>query len=278
MMSKSNHEPLTIECNYCGSVYDYRENHACPNCAAIPDKEQIDAAKAEARLSAKAEADAKLEAELKLAAAKNAVPVPHTGKLMRTLIKLIPLWIVVIFTVIWIPEILESSSNKNIVQNLQVIDEPEYAVHEIGESFVYDKIFTVTADEFFIAEGDAVNALLPEGFKLLVVHVMTATDGSEGENDYYDIVPYVTDGKVCRANVSSYALRSLPDAYAQTPFYFYASRYSNETDGYLCFVIDEDMTDLDICIEETHLQNYVRQLDCVHKIPIKLTEAAEYEK
>lgn len=161
-MSKSNHDsmPLNIECNYCGSVYDYRENHSCPNCAAIPDKKQIDAAKAEARLAAKAEADAKLEAELKLAAAKNAVPVPHTGKFMRTLIKLIPLWIVVIFTVIWIPEILESSSNKNIAQNLQVIDEPNYAVHEMGESFVYDKIFTVTADEFFIAEGDAVSALL----------------------------------------------------------------------------------------------------------------------
>lgn len=274
MMSESSHEPLTIECNYCGSVYDYKENHSCPNCAAIPDKEQINAAKNEARAAAKAEADAKLAAELKLAAAKNAVPVPHTGKFMRTLIKLIPLWIAVIFTVIWIPGILKSISNKNIVKNLQVINEPEYAVHEIGESFVYDEIFTVTADEFFIADGDAVNSLLPEGFKLLVVHVMTTTDSSKGENDYYDIVPYVTDGKVCRANVSSYALRSLPDAFAQTPFYFYSSRYDTELDGYMCFVIDEDMTDLDLCIEETHLENYVKQLDCVHKIHIKLTEAA----
>lgn len=278
MMSKNSHEPLTIECNYCGSVYDYKEHNSCPNCAAIPDKEQINAAKNEARAAAKAEADAKLAAELKLAAAKNAVPVPRTGKFMRTLIKLIPLWIVVIFTVIWIPGILKSISNKNIVQNLQVIDEPEYMVHNIGESFVYDKFFTFTADEFFIAEGDAVNALLPEGFKLLVVHVMTATDGSKEENYYYDIVPYVTDGKVCRANVSSSALRSLPDAYAQTPFYFYYSRYDTELDGYMCFVIDEDMTDLDLCIEETHLQNYVKQLDCIHKISIKLTEAAEYEK
>lgn len=264
---------INIECSYCGSVYDYKEHHSCPNCAAIPDKAQINAAKNEARAAAKAEADAKLAAELKLAAAKNAVPVPPTGKFMRTLIKLIPVWIVIIFTVIWIPEILESISNKNVVQNLQIIDEPEYVVHEIGKSFVYDKIFTVTVDEFFIAEGDAVNALLPEGFKLLVVHIMTTSDGSEGENDYYDIVTYVTDGKVCHANVSSYALRSLPDAYAQTPFYFYASRYDTERDGYMCFVIDEDMTDLDLCFEETHMQNYIKQLDCIHKIPIKLTEA-----
>ena len=265
---------INIECSYCGSVYDYKEHHSCPNCAAIPDKAQINAAKNEARAAAKAEADAKLAAELKLAAAKNAAAVPKTGKFMRKLIKLIPLWVVIIFTVIWIPDILENVTNKKVIQNLQIIDEPEYAVHEIGESFVYDKIFTVNIDEFFIAEGDAVNALLPEGFKLLVVHIMTTSDGSEKENDYYNISPYVTDGKVCRSNVSSSSLRSLPDAYAQTPFYFYSSRYDNEKDGYMCFVIDEDTTDLDLCFEETHLQSYVKQLDCVHKIPIKLTEAA----
>ena len=265
---------INIECSYCGSVYDYKEHHSCPNCAAIPDKAQINAAKNEARAAAKAEADAKLAAELKLAAAKNAAAVPKTGKFMRKLIKLIPVWIVIIFAAIFIPGILENISNKKIVQNLQVIDEPEYVIHEIGESFIYDKIFTFTADEFFIAEGDAVNALLPEGFKLLVVHAATTADGSKEENNYYDIVPYVTDGKVCRANVSSYALRSLPDAYAQTPFYFYYSRYNTELDGYMCFVINEDMTYVDLCIEETHTENYVRQLDCVHKIPIKLTEAA----
>lgn len=274
-MSKKKYDfIMAIECKYCGSGYDYRENQSCPNCGAVPDKEQINTAKKEVRLAAKELEDLMLESQLKLAAAKNAAAVPKTGKFMRTLIKLIPVWIVTIFAAIFIPGILENISNKNVVQNLQVINEPEYVVHEIGESFVYDKIFTVTADEFFIAEGEAVNALLPEGFKLLAVHVMSSTDGSKGENYYYDIVPYVTDGKVCRANVSSYALRSLPDAYAQTPFYFYASRYSDEMDGYMCFVIDEDMTDLDLCFEETHLQSNVKQLDCVHKIPIKLTEAA----
>ncbi|MDE7290309.1 MAG: hypothetical protein K2N71_12570 [Oscillospiraceae bacterium] len=276
-MSKSNHDsmPLTIECNYCGSVYDYKEHHSCPNCAAIPDKMQINAAKNEVRAAAKAEADAKLAAELKLAAAKNAAAVPPTGKFMRKLIRLIPVWAVIIFTVIWIPGIVESTSYDTVAKNLQVIDEPEFKSHEFGESFVYDGIFNVAADEFFIAEGDAVKALLPEGFKLLAVHMTMSTDGSGGTNDYYDIDPYITDGRVCRSPVSSSALRSLPDAFAQTAFYFYSSRYETERDGYLCFIIDEDMTSVDLCFEETHLQNRIRRLDYVHKITLDITEGAE---
>ncbi len=267
--------PLTIECNYCGSVYDYKEHHSCPNCAAAPDKAQINAAKNEARAAAKAEADAKLAAELKLAAAKNAAAVPKTGKFMRTLIKLIPVWVVIIFTAIWIPGIVESTSYDTVSKNLQVIDELEFKSHEIGESFVYDGIFNVAADEFFIAEGDAVNAILPEGFKLLAVHMVMSTDGSGGTNDYYDIDPYITDGKVCRSPVSSGALRSLPDAFAQTAFYFYSTKYTTERDGYLCFIIDEDMTSVDLCLEETHLQNRIRRLDYVHRITLDITEASE---
>lgn len=37
---------IMIECEYCGSTYDFNENHTCPNCAAIPDKKAIAAAKA----------------------------------------------------------------------------------------------------------------------------------------------------------------------------------------------------------------------------------------
>lgn len=276
MMSKNNHDfPLTIECNYCGSVYDYKENHSCPNCAAIPDKAQINAAKNEARLAAKAEADAKLAAELKLAAAKNAPAVQPTGKFMKKLIRLIPVWVVIIFAVIWIPGIVENNSYKTVAQNLQVIDEPNFVSHGLGESFVYDGIFNIAADEFFIAEGEAVKALLPEGFKLLAVHMVMTSDGSGGYNNYYEIDPYITDGKVCRANVSPSTLRSLPDAFAQTAFYFSSAAYETERDGYLCFIVDEGMTSVDLCFEETHLQNNVRQLDCVHKITLDITEVTE---
>lgn len=275
-MSKKKYDfVMAIECKYCGSGYDYRENQSCPNCGAVPDKEQINAAKKEVRLAAKELEDLRLESQLKLAAAKNAAAVPPTGNFMRKLIRLIPVWVVIIFTVIWMPGIVESTSYDTVAKNLQVIDEPEFKSHEIGESFVYDGIFNVAADEFFIAEGDAVKALLPEGFKLLAVHMTMSTDGSGGTNDYYDIDPYITDGRVCRSPVSSSALRSLPDAFAQTAFYFYSSRYETERDGYLCFIIDEDMTSVDLCFEETHLQNRIRRLDYVHKITLDITEAAE---
>lgn len=254
MMSKSNYDflPLTIECNYCGSVYDFNEHRACPNCAAIPDKAQINAAKAEARNAA------------------GTAPVPTTGKFMRRLIKLIPVWIVIIFTLIWIPDIVKNSAQKNVVKSLQFIDEPVYSVHEIGETFVYDKIFNVTADEFFIADSEAINALLPEGFKMLAVHINAASDGSGGTNDYYDIEPYVMYGKICSEPISSSSMRNLPDAFAQTPFYFYSSKYSTEKDGYLCFIIGDDSSVVDLCFEETHIEGGVRQLDCIHKITIDL--------
>lgn len=225
-MSKKKYDfVMAIECKYCGSGYDYRENQSCPNCGAVPDKEQINAAKKEVRLAAKELEDLRLESQLKLAAAQNAAAVPPTGKFMRKLIRLIPVWVVIIFTAIWIPGIVESTSYDTVANNLQVIDEPEFKSHEIGESFVYDGIFNVAADEFFIADGDAVKALLPEGFKLLAVHMTMSTDGSGGTNDYYDIDPYITDGRVCRSPISPSALRSLPDAFAQTAFYFYSSRY-----------------------------------------------------
>lgn len=257
---------MAIECKYCGSGYDYRENSSCPNCGAVPDKAQINAVKKEAHLAEKE------LLELQLAAAKNAASVPATGKFMRLLIKLIPVWIVIIFTVIWIPGAVKSSARKNAVKNLQIIDEPAYSVHEIGETFVYDEIFKITADEFFIADSAAVNALLPEGFKLLAVHISASSDGSGGTNDYYDIDPYIIDGKVCRAAVFASALKTLPDTFAQTPFYFYSSKYDVNKEGYLCFIVGEDTESVDLCFEETHMQSGIRQLDCVHKITVNTAE------
>lgn len=267
-MSKNNYDPLplTVECGYCGSVYDFNEHRACPNCAAVPDKAQINAIKKEARLAAKE------LLELQLAAAKNSATVPSAGKFMRLLIKLIPLWIIIIFTVIWIPDAVKSSVRKNVTENLQIIDEPVYSVHEIGETFVYDGIFKVTADEFFIADSEAVNALLPEDFKMLAVHISAESDGSGGTNDYYDIDPYIIDGEVCRAAVFASALKTLPDTFAQTPFYFYSSKYDVSKEGYLCFIVGEDTESVDLCFEETHTQGGVRQLDRIHKITVSTAE------
>lgn len=250
----SNSQPLTIECGYCNSVYDYREHKSCPNCGAVPDKKQVDAAYAKAAEAASAERSAP----------------NYTGKFMKKLIKLIPVWIVFIFIFIWIPDIKISSDEKKIVQNLQVIETPEYKEQQLGVPFIYDNFFEVTVDEFKIADSDAVKALLPEGYKLLTVHLTASSDGTGAVNDYYDISPYIAVGNVCREPVSPSSMRSLPDIFASNSFYFTSSKYETLKDGYLCFIIEENTEALELCFEETHMKDNVRQLDLIHRINIDL--------
>lgn len=255
----TDNEPLDIRCSYCDSVYDFRVHKSCPNCAAVPDKAQINAAKAEAR-----------EARLAEAAAGN---VPQTGKFMRRLIKLIPVWAFSIFALLFISGFTKASARQDIIDSLQTVDTPEYVSHEMGEEFSYGKAFILSADEAFIADSPAADALLPRGFKLLAVHINASCDGSE-KQDYYGFEPvYLSVGSVCRAPVASSALRSMPDAFAQTSFYFGSSSYEYDRDGYLCFIIEEDADAMELCFEDVHRENSVRQLDCVHKISIDLGEA-----
>lgn len=257
----SDSEPLDIKCSYCDSVYDFREHKSCPNCAAVPDKEQINAAKAEAR-----------EARLAETAAAAAASVPKTGKFMRLLIKLIPVWAFLIFALLIISGAAQASARKNIIDGLQTVDTPSYVTHEMGEKFVFGKAFTVSADEAFIADSPAAAALLPEGFKLLAVHINAACDGSE-KLGYYGFEPvYISVGEVCRAPVSGSSLRSMPDAFAQTSFYFGSADYDYDRDGYLCFIVEDGVTEVELCFEDIHTEKGVRQLDCVHKISIDLTE------
>lgn len=255
----SDSEPLDIRCNYCNSVYDFREHKSCPNCGAVPDKGQVNAAKAEIRAARLAENAA-------------VPPVPQTGKFMRRLIKLIPVWVVFIFTFIWIPDIKISSDEKKVVQNLQIIETPEFKEQQLGVPFTYDNFFEITVDEFKIAGSDAVKALLPEGYKLLTVHLMASSDGTGAVNDYYEISPYIDLGGVYREPVSPSSMRSLPDTFASNAFYFTSSKYETVKDGYLCFIIDENTEALELCFEETHMESKVRQLDCVHRIKINLGE------
>lgn len=250
--------PLTIECSYCNSVFDYREHKSCPNCGAVPDKNQVDAAYAKAAEAAKEE---------------RSTP-NYTGKFMRRLIKLIPVWVVFILTFIWVPEIKISSDEKKVVQNLQIIETPEFKEQQLGVPFTYDNFFDVTVDEFKIAGSDAVKALLPEGYRLLTIHLTASSDGTGAVNDYYEISPYIDLGGVFREPVSPSSMRSLPDTFASNAFYFTSSKYETVKDGYLCFIIDENTETLELCFEETHMKSKVRQLDLIHKIKIDLEGSA----
>lgn len=251
---------LTIECSYCGSAFDYREHRTCPSCAAVPSKKQID----EAYAKAAENTNIKINTEADVPA--------HTGKFMQKLIKLIPVWIVFIFVIIWIPEIKQASDEKKIVGSLKSIEEPEYIDHKLGENFLYDKFFNVVADEFMIADSDAANALMPSGYKLLAIHVTAVSDGTGASNDYYSIEPYIAIGNVCREPILSSALRSMPDVFAHDAFYFSSSKYDPIKDGYICFIVEENTEAIELCFEETHMENKVRQLDCIHRINIDLRE------
>lgn len=254
---------IMIECEYCGSTYDYSENHICPNCAAVPNKKQIAAAKN----AAKAEQSPY---------AMYGTPVPAaapTGGFMRTIIKLIPLWIGIIFVCIFMPEVKEGMMNSTIKENLQVVDEPRLETHGMNEEFTYDGIFKLVIDEAYIADSNTMNALLPDDKELLVVHLLcSVSDSDKIVNNYYNIQPYITDGSYCREPVDSTALNSCPDAFAQNIFRFSYFGYKKEADGYMCFIVDKDSDNFSLCLEETHTEGYVRQLDYIHQIGLAVSE------
>ena len=106
---------IMIECEYCGSLYDFNENHVCPNCAAVPNKKKVSAAKA----AAKAEAKKAPEYAVKLDYTKEK---PPSGMLMTIIVKLIPLWIFLIIGLTFVPEAVEKSMAKKAEKHLQVVD------------------------------------------------------------------------------------------------------------------------------------------------------------
>lgn len=255
---------IHIECEYCGSVYDYSENHSCPNCAGVPSKKRITAAKAEAKAEA---------AEAHIAPA----PVP-AGRVMKVLIKLIPVWIVCIFVMLFIPDIKEHMAENTIREHLQTVDTPEFREHGLNEEFLYDGIMNVSVDDAYFANSSTADALIPENMKMLVVHISASVvDGADQRNmgNYYDNEPYIAFGKTFRRPLSYTALIVFPEIYSRNMFYFSSMRYYDSREGYFCFLVDKDAEEFALCLEETHTEGYVRQLDCVHRINFSITEEAE---
>jgi len=261
---------IMIECEYCGSLYDFNENHTCPNCAAVPDKKKVSAAKA----AAKAEAKKAPEYAVKL---EYTTEKPPSGLFITILVKLIPLWIFIIIGLTFVPAAFEKSLAKKTVNHLQVIDEISYIEHSMDEEFIYDDKINLEIDDAFYADSEVVNALLPEGMKLLVVHIKGNVDedkyDSYNYNDYARVNPYITNGTICREKLGYSALNSIPEIYGTTTFSltnFYT--YSKEKDGYWCFIVDENETDLSLCIGDYTVKNYALNLEKIHKIDITIAK------
>lgn len=257
---------IMIECEYCGSTYDFNENHTCPNCAAIPDKKAIAAAKAA------------VKAEQKLASkASQSAEKPPSGIFITILVKLIPLWIILIVWLVYVPEMAEKSVAKKAVKNFQVVDEINYIEHSMEEEFLYDDKIVLEIDDAFYSESDVVNALLPEGMKLLVIHINGSIDADKYDaNDYYNyyqVIPYITNGTVCRTKLSYSALNSIPEVYGTTYFSLnHFNKYSCKNDGYWCFIVNENDDDLKLCIGDYSTNNYALNIEKVHKIDITIAK------
>lgn len=259
---------IMIECEYCGSLYDFNENNVCPNCAAIPNKKKVAAAKAAAKAESKAE---------KQQASEGSSEKPPSGMFITILVKLIPLWIFLIIGLTFVPEAVEKSMAKKAEKHLQVVDEVSYIEHSMDEEFLYDDKINLEIDDAFYADSEVVNALLPEGMKLLVIHIKGSVDESKynsyNYNDYARVNPYITNGTMCREKLSYSALNSIPEIYGTTTFSlsnFYS--YSKEKDGYWCYIVDENDTGLSLCIGDYAIKDYALNLEKVHKIDITIAK------
>ncbi|MCM1023881.1 MAG: hypothetical protein NC395_07455 [Prevotella sp.] len=254
---------INIECEYCGSVYDFSQHRTCPGCAAVPSKEQVAAAKAAAKTEQTSDGEK--------------VRVIYTSRFMNTAVKLIPVWIAVILISALIPVIVSKSIDSSIVKNYQTVDEPVCIDHALNEPFEYDGTMTLTVTEAFISDSERIAAVLPEGTELLVVHVecVSSGNGSSGFVNYYDRTPYIDGGDYCRTGVSSSSLNSFTEVYAQNIFTLSSAGYYRESDGYMCFLINEGDRRFDLCFEEITLNGYARRLDGIDRIPIDLSDGGE---
>ena len=264
---------IMIECEYCGSLFDFNENHSCPNCAAVPDKKKVAAAKA----AAKAESKKVPEYAVKL---DTVGEKPPSGMFITVIVKLIPLWIFLIIFSSLVPAMAEKSLTKKIYKNLQVIEEVSYVDHSMNEDFIYDNKMTLNVDDAFYAESEIVKALLPEGMKLLVVHIKGSLNENEFENynysDYSRVNPYITNGTICREKLSYSALNSIPEVYGTTTFNF-TNFYGSlrEKDGYWCFIVDENDTDISLCFGDYRIDDYALSLEEIHRINIVVSKEGE---
>lgn len=256
---------INIECEYCGSVYDFSKHRTCPGCAAVPSKEQVAAARAAAK------------AEMSENKGTETVRVVYTSRFMNVAVKLIPVCIVLILISALIPVIAEKSIDSSIAKNYQTVDEPVYNDFQLNEPFVYDGFMTLTVTEAFISDSERIRALLPDGTELLVVHIECSVSqtGSSSFRNYYNRTPYIDNGEYCRTYVSHSSLSSCPEVYAQNVFSLSSANYLNESDGYMCFLINEGDRQFDLCFEELSVKGYAQQLDGIDRIAIDVSDGGD---
>lgn len=254
---------IDIRCDYCGVEYDYSVNKICPHCGGVPSGKQVAEAK------------------------KHSVPAPAqtnnptvstaakpTGKFMYYLIKLIPVWLIIIILSLVIPAGVRFAISRAAAANLQEIAEITYTDFCMNEKITAG-IYDLTILSAKVINDSRICDILPEGYVFLAIK-MSGTSRNSSYQYYSDSfgssynAPYVIAGNTCYRRVDEYALTSYEDSFAKNQFSFYGLRQTDPATGYLCYIVRADFDDLYLCLEELENQHHTRHLTRVNRVKIEI--------
>lgn len=267
---------IDIRCEYCGVEYDYKINKICPHCGGVPSGTHATEAKKQALALARAARarEAESAAAANVPAAGPAAAAAPTGRFMRCLIKLLPVWLLIIVLSFIIPAAAQHAVSRSAAANLQEIHELPFVDYAMGEQITIG-IYDLTVMSAKLVNDSRICDILPEGYALLAVR-MSGTAGSFLYEDYlasfgsYNNTPYVTDGSTCYRRVDDYALKSYDDSFAQNPFTFFSLGPGDPSNGYMCYIVKADFDHLYLCLEEFETLYHTKHLTRVNRVRLEI--------
>lgn len=252
---------IDIRCAYCGVEYDYSVNKICPHCGGVPSGKQTAAAKKQSLALAQTDGHA-------TAAAK------PTGRFIYYLIKLIPVWLIIIILSLIIPAAVQFAMVRTVAANLQEIEEITYTDHAMNEEFTAG-IYDLTVISARIIDDSRICDILPDGYVFLAIRI-SGTSRSSNYQDHRESfgssynTPYVIAGDTCYRRVDEYALADYEDSFAKNQFSFFGLRQKDPTTGYLCYIVKADCDDLYLCLEEFETLHHTRHLTRVNRVKLEI--------
>lgn len=250
--------------------YDYSVNKICPHCGGVPSGKQVAEAKKQVAETKKQTAPAPTRTENHTVS----VAVRPTGRFMYYLIKLIPVWLIIIILSLIIPAAAKFSIKKTAAANLQEIEDITYTDYAMNEKFTAD-IYDLTVISAKIIDDSRICDILPDGYVFLAIKISGTCKSSnywdydDSFGSYYN-TPYVIADNTCYRRVDEYALANYEDSFAQNQFSFFGLRQTDPKTGYLCYIVQADFDDLYICFEEFENLYHTKHLSRVTRIKLEI--------
>ena len=193
---------------------------------------------------------------------------------MYYLIKLIPVWLIIIISSLIIPAAVRFAISRTAAANLQEIEEIAYTDFCMNEK-ITTGIYDLTVLSAKVINDSRICDILPEGYVFLAIK-MSGTARSSSYQDQTDSFgsshnsPYVIAGNTCYERVDEYALLNYEDSFAKNQFSFYGLRQTDPATGYLCYIVRADFDDLYLCLEEFENQHHTRHLTRVNRVKLEI--------